>query len=123
MATPFTIVLFCIAVAVPVLAGSRDWQRLSMIPRAAAQASRLAPRMSDSVVVNIINTMDHPWDISYLNGEARVPLGHVDGGATTAVALPKVVGDSVTLVAISSEMGILSRTFPTHSATALVWQF
>lgn len=106
----------------------RASRRADVLVRATTQSRPIgsihqdAPTTRGDIAINIINTMNHPWDVFYLQGETRVPVGHVEGGGTTAVAVPDVASDSVTLVVVSDAMGVLARTFPTHSATSLVWQ-
>jgi hypothetical protein len=80
-------------------------------------------RVSDSLVVTVVNGMGHPWLLFYEQGTARVPLGAVDGGSTTAVTVPHVQGDSVTLWAVSAAMGEQSMRVPSHPRTPVVWKF
>jgi hypothetical protein len=77
---------------------------------------------ADSIVVTVTNSMPHAWSLFRETSGARIPMGSVDPAGTTSLILRDVQGDSVTLDAISDEMGMVQQRFPTHSAKPRAWQ-
>jgi hypothetical protein len=95
----------------------------SSSPRDAAMLSPHT-RASDSLTILITNNMPHPMNLALEAGKDLTPLGVVNAEATRTLTLRDLKGDSVTVRATFELYGhSFSKTFPSHSATQLAWEF
>jgi hypothetical protein len=88
-----------------------------------AKAPVVATRRADSLAINVVNTMPHPFSLSYQNGDKQTQLGNVEAGAASLVVIRDLQRDSVTVWASAPQHDEpFKKTFAVHSKEPALWR-